>query len=141
VSDTTNPQDPPGPALSDDPYLVVERSPEFRDLRTRYRRFIFPMGALFMAWYLLLIYCAGWRREWMGQEVVGSITVGYIFALLQFVSTFAIAAIYTRYADTRIDPVGARLKAEVERLDAARGAHPTHTSDADLEAADLSTGA
>jgi uncharacterized membrane protein (DUF485 family) len=140
VSDTTKPQDPPGP-LSDDPYLVVERSPEFRALRTRYRRFIFPMGALFMAWYLLLIYCAGWQRAWMGKEVVGSITIGYVFALSQFISTFAIAAIYTRYADRHIDPVGTQLKAEVERLDAARGAHPTHTSDADLESSDLSTGA
>ena len=29
----------------------------------------------------------------------------------------------------------------VERLDALRGVHPTHTSDAELEQADLSTGA
>ena len=125
----------------DDPYLVVEQSPKFRDLRSRYRRFIFPMGALFMAWYLLLIYCAGWQREWMATPVYGAITIGYIFALLQFVSTFGIAILYTRYADKNIDPEATELKAEVERLDAARGAHPTHTSDAELETADLSTGA
>lgn len=125
----------------EDPYLVVERSPKFRDLRNRYRRFIFPMGAVFMVWYLLLIYCAGWQREWMAQPVFGAITVGYVFALLQFVSTFAIAILYTWYADNNIDPEATELKAEVERLDALRGAHPTHTSDEELLEADLSTGA
>ena len=127
--------------MHDDPYLVVEQSPKFRDLRSRYRRFIFPMGALFMAWYLLLIYCAGWQRAWMATPVFGAITIGYIFALLQFVSTFAIAILYTRYADKNIDPEATELKAEVERLDALRGAHPTHTSDEELLEADLSTGA
>lgn len=125
----------------EDPYLVVERSPKFRDLRNRYRRFIFPMGAVFMVWYLLLIYCAGWQREWMAQPVAGAITVGYVFALLQFVSTFAIAFLYTWYADNNIDPEATELKAEVERLDALRGVHPTHTSDEALLEADLSTGA
>jgi uncharacterized membrane protein (DUF485 family) len=125
----------------DNPYLVVERSDEFRALRSRYRRFIFPMGAVFMVWYLLLIYCAGWQREWMSQTVWGSITVGYIFALLQFVSTFLIAFLYTRYANRNIDPEAARLKGEVERLDALTGAHPTHTSQHDLDESDLSTGA
>jgi uncharacterized membrane protein (DUF485 family) len=129
------------PPAHDDPYLVVERSDRFQHLRSRYRRFIFPMGAAFMAWYLLLIYCAGWQREWMSQPVWGAITVGYVFALLQFVSTFAIAFAYTRYADNRIDPEATALKEEVERLDALRGVHPTHTSDAELEQADLSTGA
>jgi uncharacterized membrane protein (DUF485 family) len=134
-------ESPHGGSPSTDPYLVVEQSARFRDLRHRYRRFIFPMGAVFMIWYLLLIYCAGWQREWMGQRVAGAITVGYVFALLQFVSTFGIAIFYTRYADKYIDPEATELKAEVERLDALQGVHPTHTSDADLEAADLSTGA
>ena len=67
----------------DDPYLVVEQSPKFRDLRSRYRRFIFPMGALFMAWYLLLIYCAGWQREWMGTKVFGAITVGDVVSAVE----------------------------------------------------------
>jgi uncharacterized membrane protein (DUF485 family) len=125
----------------DDPYLVVEQSPKFRDLRSRYRRFIFPMGALFLGWYLLFIYCAGWQREWMATKVTGAITIGYVFALLQFVSTFLIAFLYTRYADNRIDPEATELKAEVERLDALRGVHPTHTSDEVLEQSDLSTGA
>lgn len=131
----------PNPGTAENPYLVVERSPEFRDLRSRYRRFIFPMGAAFMIWYLLLIYCAGWQKEWMATPVIGAINIGYIFALLQFVTTFLIAFIYTRYANRNIDPEAARLKGEVERLDRATGAHPTHTSDAELEQSDLSTGA
>jgi uncharacterized membrane protein (DUF485 family) len=141
VSTTATPTSQPGSSPTDDPYLVVEKSEKFQHLRHRYRAFIFPMGVLFMAWYLLLIYCAGWQREFMGTKLAGAITVGYVFALLQFVSTFAIAITYTKWADKYIDPEATELKAEVERLDAERGVHPTHTSDADLEAADLSTGA
>jgi uncharacterized membrane protein (DUF485 family) len=137
---TTSPGPTDAPSVQD-PYQVVEQSPKFHALRTRYRRFIFPMGALFMVWYLLLIYCAGWQRAWMGQKIVGAITVGYVFALLQFVSTFAIAIFYTRYADKNIDPVAAELKAEVERLDSLTGHHPTHLSDAELDVADLNAGA
>jgi uncharacterized membrane protein (DUF485 family) len=134
---------PPSPSGSPerDPYLVVERSDRFRHLRTRYRAFIFPMGALFMGWYLVFIYAAGWQREWMATPIAGSITIGYVFALLQFVTTFLIAFAYTRWADTKIDPEAEALKAEVERLDAERGTHPTHTSDEALLEADLSTGA
>ena len=72
-----------------------------------------------------VIYCAGWRRERMGQEVVGSITVGYVFALLQFVSTFAFAATFTRYADsasTRRRPAQGRGRAA--RRSTRRAPHP-----------------
>ena len=38
-----------------------------------------------------------------------------VFGLLQFVSTFLIAWLYSRYADRKLDPVARRLKAEAER--------------------------
>jgi uncharacterized membrane protein (DUF485 family) len=60
VSTTERPVPAPGAGAStEDPYLVVERSPKFRDLRGRYRRFVFPMGAAFLIWYFLLMYAAG----------------------------------------------------------------------------------
>jgi cation/acetate symporter len=101
VSSTATPPSPPG-SPETDPYLVVERSDRFRHLRTRYRAFIFPMGALFMAWYLVFIYAAGWQREWMATPIAGSITIGYVFALLQFLTTFLIAFAYTRQERRRL---------------------------------------
>ena len=102
----------------EDGYAIVEASPEFRHLRSKYRRFIFPMGAAFLAWYFLLMYMAGWHHEWMAHEVWGAINNGMVFALSQFVTTFGIAWLYTWYADNNIDPEATRLKGEVERIEA-----------------------
>jgi uncharacterized membrane protein (DUF485 family) len=40
--------------------------------------------------------------------------VAFVFGILQFVSTFVIAWMYSRYADAKIDPVADRLRAELE---------------------------
>ena len=78
----------------------------------------------------------------MAEPVCGAITVGYDLRPAPVREHLrASRALYTRYADNNIDPEATELKAEVERLDALRGAHPTHTSDAELVQADLSTGA
>lgn len=122
MSTTQRPVPPSGVGPDEDPYLVVERSPKFRDLRSRYRRFIFPMGAFFLAYYFLLMYLAGWHRDLMATPVIGAVNVGTLLALSQFVTTFGIAWLYTRYADARIDPERYELKAEVETLQAARAA-------------------
>jgi uncharacterized membrane protein (DUF485 family) len=125
VSTTEHPAPGAGTAASEDPYLVVERSPKFRDLRGRYHRFIFPMGAAFLIWYFLLMYLAGWHRAWMATPVWGAINIGMIFALSEFATTFGIAFIYTRYADRNIDPGRHELRAEVEHLQHVRATTTT----------------
>ena len=51
----------------------------------------------------------------MSAKIGGSnITVGLIFGLLQFVSTFAITIWYVRYADRRLDPLATQLREELE---------------------------
>ena len=39
-------------------YEEVQRSPEFQGLRRRLRRFVFPMSAAFLLWYLLYVLLA-----------------------------------------------------------------------------------
>lgn len=104
----------------EDPYLIIERSETFQDLRHRYRRFIFPMGAAFLVWYFLLIIAAGWFPDWMAVPVWGSVNRGMVFALSEFVTTFGIAWLYTRYANRNIDPEATELRLEFEALVASR---------------------
>ncbi|MBF6329690.1 DUF485 domain-containing protein [Nocardia transvalensis] len=89
-------------------------SPEFQGLRRRFRRFVFPMTALFLAWYALYVLLADYAHGFMSQKVMGNITVGLIFGLLQFVSTFVITALYVRFADRELDPVADELRTELE---------------------------
>jgi uncharacterized membrane protein (DUF485 family) len=95
-------------------YEEVQQSAEFAELRRRFRRFVFPMTALFLAWYFLYVLMAAYATDFMSTKVVGNINVGLIFGLLQFVSTFTITMIYARWADREFDPTADRLRDHIE---------------------------
>ncbi|MET7835164.1 Uncharacterized membrane protein, DUF485 family [Micromonospora sediminicola] len=96
-----------------DRYLAVQRSDEFAGLRRALRGFIFPMTVAFFLWYALYVILSAYARGFMGTKVIGNINVALIFGLLQFVSTFVIAWLYSRFANRRIDPVADRIRAEM----------------------------
>ena len=95
-------------------YEEVQQSAEFAELRRRFRRFVFPMTALFLAWYFLYVLMAAYATEFMSTKVFGNINVGLIFGLLQFVSTFAITMLYARWADREFDPTAEQLRDHIE---------------------------
>lgn len=95
-------------------YQRVQRSQEFQDLRSRFRRFVFPMTAFFLAWYFLYAFLAAYAHDFMSIRVTGTITVGLLFGLGQFVTTFAITMIYARWANRRQDAVAERLREHIE---------------------------
>ena len=99
-------------------YAEVQQSTEYQELRRRFRRFVFPMTALFLAWYFLYVLMSSFAVDFMSTKVFGEINIGLIFGLLQFVSTFLIAWLYGRYAGRNIDPLADDLRAKVEGGDA-----------------------
>lgn len=88
----------------------IEESEEFRTLRRSFRSFAFPVTAGFVLWYLLYVLLSGYAPGLMRTRVVGHVNVALVLGLLQFVSTFAIAAWYARYADRRLDPPAAAIR-------------------------------
>ena len=96
-------------------YQEVQASEEFAALRSRFRKFVFPVTGLFLAWYFLYVLLAAYAPSFMATKVVGKINVGLIFGLLQFVSTFAITMIYARWADRQFDPTADKLREHWER--------------------------
>jgi uncharacterized membrane protein (DUF485 family) len=95
-------------------YQDVQESPDFRELRSRLRRFVFPASIGFLVWYLAFILLASYEREFMAIKVLGNINMGLLIGLLQFVSTFAITTIYVRYAERRLDPLAEQLRERIE---------------------------
>ncbi|MGW5189123.1 DUF485 domain-containing protein [Kribbella sp. NPDC004138] len=95
-------------------YRDVQLSPDFSELRRRFRRFVFPMTALFLVWYFVYVLLADYAHDFMSTKVAGNITVALLFGLGQFVSTFAITMIYVRWADRRIDPDAEKLRRQIE---------------------------
>jgi uncharacterized membrane protein (DUF485 family) len=107
---------PPPPATpSREAFVEMQSDPDFQDLRRRLRRFVFPMTGIFLAWYLLYVLLADYAHDFMGTRLGGSnITVGLVFGLLQFVSTFLIAGLYVRFANRDFDPRAAALRERLE---------------------------
>ena len=95
-------------------YLAVQESPEFQELRRRYRGWVLPVAAGALVWYFLYVALAAYASDFMGRPVLGNINVGLILGLLQFVSTFVVTGLYIRYANRVLDPVSDRLRHEFE---------------------------
>lgn len=104
--------------------LAMQASPDFGELRRTMRHFIFPMTVAFLAWYLLYVVLSAYARGFMGADVIGNLNVAFFFGVLQFVSTFLIAWLYSRYAARRFDPIAEKLKAELD-AEAGRAAPDT----------------
>ena len=95
-------------------FAAVQASPEFRELRRRLRRFVFPMTALFLLWYLGYVLLGAYAHDFMSTKVFGEITVGLLLGLGQFVSTFVITGLYVKFADRQLDPRATALRGTLE---------------------------
>jgi uncharacterized membrane protein (DUF485 family) len=94
---------------------AIERSPEFRELIARRRRFVLPATIFFLAWYLGFILLAGYAEDFMGSSIYEGFTVGYLLALSQFVMVWVLAAWYLRKADREFDPLEREVVELAER--------------------------
>ena len=97
-------------ARHDPIYDRLHATPEFAELRRRYRGFVFPATVAFLAWYLLYVILSNWAGDFMAIKVAGNINVALIFGLLQFVTTFGLAYMYSRYSNAKLDPLARNLE-------------------------------
>lgn len=102
-----------GPPAATD-YEQVQRSADFVELRRRYRSFAFPMTGFFLVWYFLYVLLSTFAVDFMSTRVVGNITIGLVFGLLQFVTTGLITWAYVRHANRNLDPLAEKLRIEIE---------------------------
>ncbi|WP_309065311.1 DUF485 domain-containing protein [Microbacterium sp.] len=100
-------------------YVAVEESQGFQNLKRMQRSFIFPLAAFFLLWYFAYVLLAAFATEFMSQKVWGDITVGLLFGLGQFVTTFAITMAYVSFANRRLDPAATEIRRELERAEAS----------------------
>jgi uncharacterized membrane protein (DUF485 family) len=96
-------------------YEAVRASRDFWTIQRRFGSFVVPACALLLAWYFLFVVVAVFAPGFMRASVFGAVNVGLCFGVLQFVSTFAIAVGYRRWAQRRLDPLTDRLRDRLER--------------------------
>lgn len=102
-------------ARHDPIYDRLHATPEFAELRRRYRGFVIPATVAFLVWYLLYVILSNWAGDFMSTQVVGHINVALVFGLLQFVTTFGLAYMYSRFSQTKLDPLARQLDAEYRK--------------------------
>lgn len=98
----------------EDPYVALQATDEFQDLRRKFRGFVFPMTAFFLVWYFVYVLLSIFAPGFMGTKVFGNINIGLLFGLGQFVTTFAITFIYARWANKELDPLADALGAQLD---------------------------
>lgn len=72
----------------------IAGSPEFKHLVALKKTFILPAFIIFFVYYFALPVAVGFAPKWMSALIVGDVTLGYLFALSQFVVGGIIAWLY-----------------------------------------------
>ncbi|MGY1438443.1 DUF485 domain-containing protein [Streptomyces reniochalinae] len=101
-------------------YLTVQSSAAFREVRGRYRSFVWPAGAAFLLWYLAYVALAVSAPGLMAGEVAGVLNVAMVAGLAQFAATFLLTWWYARHARLRRDRLAFELRWRTQ--DAVRSA-------------------
>ena len=107
--------DAPGSATNDrvTDFEKAEASEPFQRLKKRHRSFVFPLGIAFLVWYFAYVLLADYAHEFMATPVFGSVNVGLLFGLGQFVTTFAITTWYVSFANRRLDPLADEIRSDL----------------------------
>lgn len=96
-------------------YIAVEESAPFRELKRTQRSFVFPLAVAFLVWYFVYVLLSSFATDFMGTRVWGDVTVGLIFGLGQFVTTFAITMAYVAFANRKLDPRAEAIRDDLEK--------------------------
>ncbi len=115
---SASPTHSPPPGAVD--YVAVEESAPFQELKRKHRSFVWPLTIVFLVWYFVYVLLSSFATDFMAQRVWGDITVGLLFGLGQFVTTFAITMGYVAYANRKLDPGAEQLRDELERAQGGR---------------------
>ena len=95
-------------------FVAEQSSEEFQELKKSHRSFVLPVAAGFLLWYFAYVLLAAYAHDFMSIKVWGSINIGLILGLLQFVTTFGITTWYVTYANDKLDPKAAKIRTRLE---------------------------
>ena len=116
--------------LTPEEYREAQASPEFQELKRRFRRFAFPMTVAFFAWYVLYLLLSTYAPGLMATPVFGNVNLGILLGLGQFVTTFVITHVYVAHANRQTDPIADEMRGRLEAHEFATGGRSTGTEGA-----------
>jgi uncharacterized membrane protein (DUF485 family) len=76
-------------------------------------KFLIPMVAIYMISFIGLTLLADFARGFMGTRVVGAVNIGFVLIAFNYLLSWALALIYVKIANERLDPLAAKAASEV----------------------------
>src|SRR3954463_3290760 len=101
--------------LTPEEYRQAQDSPEFAELRKRFRGFVVPTTVAFLVWYFLYVLLSTYAPSFMETKVFGNVNLGILLGLGQFVTTFLITQLYVRHAARSTDPIADDMRERLEQ--------------------------
>ena len=87
--------------LTPEEYQEAQASPEFMELKKRFRAFAFPMTVAFLAWYLLYVLLSTYESSWPWSTTLCGAMCGMVILLCRVIPT-------VRYEHSCRDRTGSR---------------------------------
>jgi uncharacterized membrane protein (DUF485 family) len=104
-----------GSTEQDRVWAETQASPEFQDLKRKFRRFAFPLTAAFLVWYFLYVALTAFAREWVSTPLFGNINIAFVLGVLQFATTFLIMWLYERHSSHSLDGPSDAIRDKVDK--------------------------
>ncbi|MER6358648.1 DUF485 domain-containing protein [Streptomyces sp. NPDC001634] len=98
----------------------IHEHPEFQSMRRAFRTFGATVVTLVVGGFLLYVLLSSFASGVMNQPLVGHLTLGLAFGLVQFAVMALAVWRYTVHMRRRMDPVARRLRAELNRTGPGR---------------------
>src|SRR5699024_7454299 len=102
----------PSPTAAE--YQRIQESDDFTQLRSNFRAFSIPMTVAFMVWYFSYVLMSAFATDIMSTPVLGTLNIGLVWGLGQFVTTFLITWLYVRRSRVKLDPLATKIQHELE---------------------------
>lgn len=93
----------------------TQASPEFQDLKRKFRNFAFPLTVAFLVWYFLYVGLTAFARDFVAIQVFGNINLAFLLGIGQFATTFLIMWLYERHSSRELDAPSEALKEKIEK--------------------------
>lgn len=85
--------------LSEQEYVNISESPEFKKLVKKKNKFILPMTIFFLLFYFTLPLLTSFTKV-LHQKAFGDITWVWVFAFAQFIMVWTLVTIYVKKAES-----------------------------------------
>lgn len=91
-------------------FAAIRQTPELTRVRSRLARFVWPVTGFVLVWYLTYVLLGAYAPGLMTRPVWGSVNLGLVLGLSQFLTTIVIMLGYSWFARRHIDPDVAALR-------------------------------